>query len=78
MRMICSTYHFAEKYPLSKTALSSRTTWTGTYAKDSTNRMKENISMPVVSFEPKTPALERAKTVLAIDNTVTVIGKKYI
>jgi hypothetical protein len=31
--------------------------------------------MPWVGFEPTTPAIERAKTVYALDRTATMIGK---
>jgi hypothetical protein len=32
--------------------------------------------MPRVGFEPTIPAFERAKTVHALDRTVTVIGER--
>jgi hypothetical protein len=34
--------------------------------------------MPQVGFEPTIPALEQARTVLALDRTATVIGFKIL
>jgi hypothetical protein len=46
------------------------TTYRGTQGKK-----REHISMPLVRFEPKISAFDRAKTSRALDSTAFVIGE---
>jgi hypothetical protein len=72
-----SLFQFSNVYTV------GRTPWTGdqliarplpTHRTTQTQNKRTQTSMPRVGFEPTIPVFERAKTVHALDQVVTVIG----